>query len=161
MRIAGQEMNKPMVKYPNPMKQNKLSLFAVVALGGLLACGAVARADDTTPAKPTPPPPGRGQRMQQMVEKLGLTDDQKPKVEATMKDQREKMTALRDDTSLSADDRKAKVKEIMEATDAKMKTILTADQYAKWEQIRKDMRQRMQNGGGPGANAPKKPDASN
>ena len=143
------------------MKRNKLSIFATVALGGLLACGAVARADDTTPAKPATPPPGRGQqRMQQMVEKLGLTDDQKPKVEAVMKDQREKMTALRDDTALSQEDRQAKAKEIMAATDVKMKAILTADQYAKWEQIRKDMRQRMQNGGGPrpGANAPKKPE---
>jgi len=64
------------------------------------------------------------------------------------------MKALRADTSLSAEDKKAKGKEIREAMQAKMKEILTPDQLEKWQKM-----QRNRPGGGKpaagGDNAPK------
>jgi Spy/CpxP family protein refolding chaperone len=136
-------------------------LIAAIALGGLMACGPIARAEDSTNTPPPPSggekaPPPRGQRggrpnFQAIIEKLDLTDDQKPKVKAVMDDQREKMMALRDDTALSPEDRQTKRKAITEAGDAKLKEILTPEQYTKFLDLRKQMMNRR--GGGPGGGA--------
>jgi periplasmic protein CpxP/Spy len=135
------------------MKRNKLSILAVLALGGLMACGPIASAQDTntpsTPPSANTPPGGRGRRMQAMLDKLDLTPDQKEKVTAAMKEQRDKTTALRADTSIAADDRAPKMKEIRDEFNAKMKTILTPEQYTKFES--------MQGGRRNGAKAPDAP----
>jgi len=138
-------------------------ILATVALAGVMVSGPIALAQDNNNNNNTPPAAGNGDnsaprprggagRMQAMLDKLNLTDDQKPKVKAVMDDQREKMMALRDDSSLSQEDRRAKFKAISDATDAKLKEILTADQYTKWEEMRKQMMQRRRNGGGGNGN---------
>jgi Spy/CpxP family protein refolding chaperone len=128
------------------MKLNKtLALIALV--GASLLAGATLQAQDEPKDKPPgdhggpggPGGPGmRGrpsidQMVDQMAKNLNLTDDQKTKVKAAMEDQQAKMKALREDTSLSQEDRRAKMKEIREGFVAKMKTILTADQFEKWQ----------------------------
>jgi hypothetical protein len=50
-------------------------------------------------------------------------------------DQQQKMRDLRQDTSVAQADKRAKAKEIREATTAKLKDILTADQFAKWQKV--------------------------
>ncbi len=50
---------------------------------------------------------------------LELTDDQKPKVKAVMDDMQQKSRDLRQDTSLSQEDRRAKMKEIRDGATAK------------------------------------------
>jgi protein CpxP len=122
------------------MKQNKLNLFAILALGGVMVCAPIARADDAAPATPaTPPAKHAGGGQMELIKSLDLTPEQQPKVKEFMKAQREKMSALRDDTSLTKDQRQAKIKEIMDAGSAKMKEILTPDQFTKWEAGRKNM----------------------
>jgi periplasmic protein CpxP/Spy len=126
------------------MKRSRLNLLSVIALGGVMACGPMVRAQDTAtpppPAQggdnPTAPAPNRGAALQDALAKLNLTPEEQLKVKAVFKEQREKMTALRDDTSLTPQERRPKMKEITDATDAKLKTILTPDQYAKWETVR-------------------------
>lgn len=136
-------------------------LIAAIALGGLMACGPMARAQDNT----TPPPSarrGRGPNFQAIFDKLDLTDDQKAKVKTVMSDMRDKMTALRDDTSLSREDRQTKMKDIREAADAKLKTILTPEQYTKFLDLRKQqMGNRRPPGGGGGAGGNPPPPAGN
>lgn len=140
------------------MKRSKLGILAILALGGLMACEPIALAQDKPATPPpaggdtTPAPPrggGRGAGLQGILDKLELTDAQKDKVKPVIADQREKMQALRGDTSLSREDRMAKMKEINDAVDAKLKDILTADQYAKFQELRKQMpaggRRRQQN----------------
>lgn len=75
------------------------------------------------------------------MKQLDLNDDQKTKVKSIMQDNMEKTKALFQDSSLSRDEKMEKRKTIMEATDAKLKDVLTADQYKKYEELRK---QRMQ-----------------
>jgi protein CpxP len=147
-RASAAQSNKRKTATTNKkMKRSKLGILAILALGGLMACGPVALAQDK-PATPPPaggdtaPPPrggGRGAGLQAILDKLDLTADQKEKVKPILAGIREKMQALRDDTALSREDRMAKIKEINDAAAAKLKDILTADQYTKFEELRKQM----------------------
>ena len=129
------------------MKMHKVSLLAALAAGALIAFTPTLRAEDK-PARPERPerpgggPGGPGQRgdmLKKMAEELGLSDEQKTKLQEVFKSQRE---AMKD---LSPEERREKMKESREAMSAKVKEILTAEQYAKWEKIRDERRP-----GGPG-----------
>ena len=143
------------------MKMHKVSLLAALAAGALFALTPTLRAQDGN--KPNRPEggPRAGQRGEQAKERLAkisedlkLTDDQKTKVEAAMKAQAETLRGLRDATP---EERREKMQAARKAFDGKMKEILTADQYAKWEKTRE---QRGPGGegrrGGPGGNRPEK-----
>jgi Spy/CpxP family protein refolding chaperone len=138
------------------MKMHKISLLAAVATGVLFALTPSLRAEDK-PAKapkaerPEGGPRG-GQRMdmlKEMAEKLELTADQKAKLQEAFKAQRENRKDLKDATP---EERRAAMKEAREAMDAKIKEILTPEQYAKWEKIRQENRP-----GGPGGPGGKRP----
>jgi periplasmic protein CpxP/Spy len=144
------------------MKTNKISLLAMLALGGLVTFGTLAKAEDTnTAAKPPgdhqgPPGGPRGgmqDRGAKLAEELGLSDDQKTKFQEVMKEQGDKRKALREDTSLSDDDKKTKGKALRDETDAKIKAILTAEQYEKWQKLQQGRR----GPGGPGGPGGKPP----
>jgi len=117
------------------MKMTKTLALAALVAGSLLA-GTALQAQDAPQARSAMH--GRPSA-DQMAKELNLTDDQKTKVKAALADQQTKMKALRDDKSLSREDRRAKGKEIREATQAKIKGILTPEQMEKW--------QKMQHGG--------------
>src|SRR5262245_53405611 len=111
------------------MKINKLAIVAA-AVAGLIACGSIVRAQDakegnkdSKDAPGRPPnreggPRGGGdftkQRLERMTAELKLTDEQKPKVEAALKETGDKMRKLREDSNLSQEDRREKMKGIME-----------------------------------------------
>jgi Spy/CpxP family protein refolding chaperone len=121
------------------MKANKTMLIAALAVGSLLVWSPALRAGDTNKPPSTPPagappvgrPPGGG--FERMSEQLNLTADQKPKVQAIMDAQRQKMLDLRNDTSLSPEDRAAKRKAVAEDLSHQMKAVLTPEQFDKWE----------------------------
>lgn len=103
------------------------------------------------------PPNGSGdrvQRMEQMLASLGLTADQTQKVQAVMEAQRPAMEALRNDTSLSREQRREKMQAIRQSTDSQLATILTPEQKAKWDQARAQRRERMGRGGNTPPTAP-------
>lgn len=131
------------------MKMHKVSLLAALAAGALIAFTPSLRAQDKPekPARPERPEGGprggqRGDMLKEMAEKLDLTADQKTKLQEAFKAQRE---AMKD---LSPEERREKMKETREALNAKLKEILAAEQYAKWEKIREENRP-----GGPGGPA--------
>jgi Spy/CpxP family protein refolding chaperone len=106
-------------------------------LGGLLSLGMVAAmAVPLALAKPQDPsaPQASGKEMgmrgglQAAVESLNLTDDQKAKVKDIFADAKTKRQAVSNDTSLSDDQKKAKLKELHEGTMAKLNAVLTPDQ---------------------------------
>ena len=123
--------------------------MAVVALGSLVAFAPMTQAQDKKDEKkeekkeqkPEAPPgerkrPALQDRLQQMSEALKLTDEQKEKLKPILKEQGEKLIALRDDTNIPQEEKRAKMREITEAFTAKIKPILTAEQVTKWEEIR-------------------------
>ena len=138
------------------MKSTKTMLIAALATGAMLACGSLRAADTNTPPAGGPPAGERGPGMRggrpDLAKILDLTDEQKPKVEAIMKGASEKRKALREDTALSQEDKRAKAKAIQEDTTAQMKAVLTPEQFAKFEKMGPGMRRPP--GGAPGAGGP-------
>jgi hypothetical protein len=63
---------------------------------------------------------------------LALTDDQKAKAKPIFDERRQKMTDLRKDTTLDQTQRRAKIKEISDEANTKLKDIFTPEQYEKW-----------------------------
>jgi protein CpxP len=117
------------------MKLNKSSILAILAVGAFMVSAPVLRADDATTN--TSPTPAAHKRVspKMMVDKLGLNDDQKDKFMAAYKDFNQKRKDLRADTTISDDDRKAKMKDAMSDLESKMKDVLTADQLTQWKEL--------------------------
>ena len=72
----------------------------------------------------------------------------KPKVKAVLDEQRTKMGELRNETDQEV--RRTKGQALRTETTAKMKEILTAEQFTKWEKMAQGMRGNRPPGGAPG-----------
>lgn len=124
----------------------RIFLYAVAGLAAVAPC--------TLKAEPPAPPAvqsqtgdaagGKGERAARAKEKLaklqtelGLTDDQSKKVQAIMAEQVQTMKGVRNDTTLTDDQKKEKMKAARADIDAKISAILTPEQKAKWDQIKK------------------------
>lgn len=150
------------------MKATRISVIAALIAGVLAAYAPAGHAQDAKDSKDAPKREGRpggpggpgGQRgemlkerVNKMAEELKLTDDQKTKVEAALKEQQEKMRGSRDPAS-TPEERREKMKGVREELTKKMKEILTPEQFAKWEK----MPQLGRGPGGPGGpGAPNRP----
>ncbi len=92
-------------------------------------------------------------QLARMTKQLNLTGDQQARIKPIIEEQHKQMMDLRQDTSLSRQDRFAKFREIRQQSFEKMKKVLTAEQQKKWENMQEMWRQRrggrMMNGGGP------------
>jgi protein CpxP len=77
-------------------------------------------------------------QVQRLVDQLNLTADQKAKADPFLEEDAKKIRALRDDSSLSPEDRKKKSAEIRKGTVSKLKPILTEDQWKQFEQLREE-----------------------
>ncbi len=93
-----------------------------------------APADDTAP-KPKKHAGGSARMLNMLTEKLSLTDDQKPKVGAILKDQMAQMKTIHDDTTLSDDDRKAKITALNASTKTQIRALLTDDQKTTFDAL--------------------------
>jgi protein CpxP len=144
------------------MNVNKSMLIAALAAGCLLVWSPALRADgtNTPPSTPTagaPPagaPPAAQRRPGPNLDQLNLTDDQKPKVQAILDAQRQKMRDLRQDTSLTPEDRRAKMKTIQDDTTTQMKAVLTPEQFEKWQKMPQAGMRGRRNGPPSGGNPP-------
>lgn len=88
-----------------------------------------------------------------LTKRLNLTADQQAQVKAIDEDTGKQMMALRDDTSLSQDERRSKMMEIRKGSQDKIRAILTDEQKTKYDAMQAEMRERMkerqQQGGAP------------
>ena len=136
---------------------------SVILFLGLGLAGAKAQ-DQSSPPPANPPqgqPPqggmagGRGMRApmspDQMVarldERLHLNDDQKGKIRSVLEDRQASMEKLRSDTSLSPEDRRAKMRQIFEDHNDQIKNVLNDQQKQQYDQMM-ERRGRMGNRGG-------------
>jgi Spy/CpxP family protein refolding chaperone len=124
------------------MKVTRISLLAALLAGAICAAVPAAHAQETKERKETPKREGRGggaeamkERLDKLAADLKLTEDQKKKVGEALKAQTEKMRELRGQGGTPEDNRE-KFRALREETDKKLKEILTAEQYAKWEKER-------------------------
>ncbi len=91
----------------------------------------------TRPALAQEHPATAENRLEEMSKQLNLTDDQKAKLKPILQDEAQQLQAVHNDTSLSHDQKMAKVKEIREAHKPQINDILTPDQQKKWEEMKK------------------------
>jgi Spy/CpxP family protein refolding chaperone len=112
------------------MKSNRI-LGGLVSLGMVAALAvplALAKSQDAPAPQAAAKEMGMRGGLQAAVESLSLTDDQKAKVKDIFADAKAKHQAVSNDTSLTDDQKKAKLKELHEGTLAKVNAVLTPDQ---------------------------------
>lgn len=73
-------------------------------------------------------------RMEKMKIRLGLSDDQVAKLERNRTEMSSRLKALRENQSLTADQKKEQVKELMKQRKENLKSVLTAEQLKKMEE---------------------------
>ncbi|HKF00787.1 MAG TPA: hypothetical protein VKB49_00690 [Candidatus Sulfotelmatobacter sp.] len=74
--------------------------------------------------------------LQMLSEKLNLTEDQKAKLKPILEDQAEQLRSLRNDTSLTPEQKAAKKKAIHESTHDQINAVLTPDQQARFKEMK-------------------------
>jgi len=87
------------------------------------------------------------QAIERLTERLDLTEQQKSTVQSYLEDQRSQMEVLRNDTTLTREQRMERMQEIGQQTRAKIQSILTVEQQQRAEELRGDARQRGQERG--------------
>jgi len=75
-------------------------------------------------------------RLEWLSKELSLTDDQKAKVKPILDDEEKQFKAMREDTSLSQDQRHDKMKQIHDTANAQINDLLTPDQQKKFAQLK-------------------------
>lgn len=138
------------------MKLHRISL-AVLTVSGLLVLASTSFAQNTnSTARPERRGPNIKQRVERLSTELNLTADQKTKLTALFEKELKEGRELREDTSVSKEERREKWKALRQAQDKELKTILTSEQLEKYKEMREKMRERRQGGAGqPGEAAPK------
>jgi len=87
------------------------------------------------------------QAVQRLAEQLDFTDQQKSTLQSYFEDQRSQMQVLRNDSSLTREQREQRMREIGEQTRAKVQSILTVEQQQRAEELRNEARQSRQERG--------------
>lgn len=142
------------------MYNAKFRTLTVLSLGACLLAGGLLHGASAGPTQkpgqgmtgPGGGPGGQGGRgmrfLQRMGDELNLTAAQKAKLQPIAKASREKMMALRDDQTLTEDQRRAKFKAIRDERNKKIAAILTPAQKKKFAEITAKMAQRGPGGWG-------------
>jgi Spy/CpxP family protein refolding chaperone len=125
------------------MKMKSYTLLPALICGVIVAITPALRAQDAPAAAPAASPaaaPEKGQHkggdiVARLTTDLSLTDDQQTKVKAIVADSHTKMQAIKGDTTLTDDQKKAKGKDIRDAQTAAIKAILTPDQATKYDAL--------------------------
>ena len=140
---------------------NRIVLSGLLATGLTLGAGAVF-AQDAPPANAGGQGPGgrmgRGpmspdEQLARMTKRYNLSPDQQAGIKPILADQQTQMQALRGDSSMSRDDKMAKMQSIRQSSATKITALLNDSQKQQFsedqKQMQERMQQRMQGGGGP------------
>lgn len=83
-------------------------------------------------------PPSPQQHLDHLSKMLNLTDDQKAKIKPIVEDTAAQSESLRKDTSLSPQDRHAKMHDLHQKSMTQIRGFLTTDQQAKLDSMKHD-----------------------
>jgi periplasmic protein CpxP/Spy len=137
--------------------KNQLSRLALSGLlaTGLTLCSAAAFAQQNNPDASTQQPGnGNGQwghqhmnpdeQVAHMTKRYSLTSDQQTQIKPILTNQQQQMQALRQDTTLSREDKMAKIKTIRDDSSSKIQALLNDSQKQKFAQDQQRRQERMQ-----------------
>ena len=88
--------------------------------------------------------PNPQHQAKKMAKKLGLSSDQKAKIEPILADRDQQVQSLRSNAALSPQDRKAQMRGIMQDSDSKIEAVLNDTQKQQYEQMKQQHRARKQ-----------------
>jgi len=82
--------------------------------------------------------------VQRMTKKLNLTADQQNQILPILTSRQQQMESIRNDSSLSQQDRRAKFRAVREDSDTKIRAVLNDDQKKTYDQMQQHMHERHQ-----------------
>jgi len=77
------------------------------------------------------------EKLAQISSELNLTDAQKAQLKPILQSEVQQLQAVKNDSSMSPDQKQAKVSEIRQSYKSQMSNILTPEQQKKWESMKK------------------------
>jgi Spy/CpxP family protein refolding chaperone len=113
-----------------------VGVFVLGYLAGALSMNAYRAQFSRFPREP------RGDRFEQMLDRLKLTADQRTQVEQIMKESRSQIVEIRRQSE-------PRYKEIRNQTEERLQTVLSPQQWQQWQQMTQEMRGRRSRGFGP------------
>ena len=108
----------------------KKQVIATIVLGALVAFSPVVTQAQEKKGRPDP-----AEQIKQLTELLALTAEQKPKIEALIKEQGEKMRAIFADQNTPQEDRRKKMTDMRTEFTGKIKAVLTKEQGEKYDKF--------------------------
>jgi hypothetical protein len=135
------------------MKMKRIIAFGSIALGTWLALTPASLADDKKDEakkeekaekqqKAGDRAGGARDRLKQLAAELNLSEEQKEKLKAVFKEEGEKLRAIRRDSNLGPQEKRAKVRELREQIAGKVKPVLTQEQFERWQKMRQQGQRR-------------------
>jgi Spy/CpxP family protein refolding chaperone len=122
--------------------------IACFALSTCLGFAMYAAPQDQAPAAPAPSAQSQGARqfnpdrqVHAMAKRLNLTADQQQQILPILTDRNQQMQSIRNDSSLSPQDRHAKMAAVREDSQNKIKALLTPDQKTAYDQMLQQARE--------------------
>jgi hypothetical protein len=82
------------------------------------------------------------QQLRRLTKKLNLTSEQQDQLLPILTDRQQQMTAVLNDSSLSAQDRHAKLRALRGDSDSKINAVLNDNQKQQYQQMREHHKQR-------------------
>lgn len=86
--------------------------------------------------------PDAEQRLKGLSTRLNLTEEQQARIKPILEEEFEQIKAIRDDTTLSIGERRAKFDTLRDAAAEKIKPLLTDEQRQKYEKLREQVKER-------------------
>jgi periplasmic protein CpxP/Spy len=127
------------------MKSNRFFTFIlsgamVLPMAALAQTGSTASGDNSNAATTQTQPKERGERGEKFAKELNLTPEQQADMKSIRENMKQQAQAIKNDSSLTADQKKAKFKELRKSSHEQMMAKLTPDQQAKFKEMKKEHR---------------------
>lgn len=121
----------------------KIFLFAIAAF--FFAANTQAQVQrETSHSQRMQSDSGRRAHQQKMINELNLSADQKAQIKSLHEQNKQQRDAIKNDTSLTTDQKKEKMKELRQSESDKMNSILTPEQQAKRKSMIDERKQNYQ-----------------
>ena len=132
--------------------KNRLCSVVLSALFGIGVALAAPQSQDQAPPPQNNADGGqRGPRqmdpnrqLEGMTKRLKLNSDQQAKILPILQNRAQQMESLRSDSSMSREDRQAKMRSIREDADSQIRAVLTDKQKKQYDEMQQEMRERQQ-----------------
>lgn len=125
------------------MKSNRLITFVlsgamVLPMAALAQTASSATASGDSGSTATAPP--KQDRGAKFAQELNLTPDQQEALKSIRQNERQQFQSIKNDSSLTPDQKKAKIKELRKTSHEEMMAKLTPEQQQKFKEMRKEHR---------------------